>query len=34
MGLEFEHTNVKPLVVQKLDMRATQLVFQEDEDVE
>ena len=34
MGLVFEHNNVKPLVVQKLDMRATLLVSQDDEDVE
>ena len=33
IGLVFEHMSVEPVVIQKLDMRATLLVFPEDVDV-
>ena len=33
IGLVYEHTSVEPVVIQKLNMRATLLVFPEDVDV-
>ena len=33
-GMVYEHTNVEPMVVQKLDSKATLLVFPEGEEVE
>ena len=34
VGLVYEHMNVDPVVVQKLDAKATLLVFQEGEEIE
>ena len=33
VGLVFEYTSIKPVIIQKLDTRATLLVFPEDVDV-